>query len=103
MGGATSFRKPWLAAQAEGSALGLGPLAPCRPQVRHGQPVQVGGKRNDFGAGVKHHSAEPAFAQRMGHRLQAADVAAAQGGTGEVVRCPLTAVTLPQRQTLGIS
>ena len=54
----------------------------CRPKLRQRQTVQIGGKRNHFGAGVKHHSADPAFAQRMGHRLQSPNVAATQGGTG---------------------
>lgn len=54
----------------------------CRPKLRHRQAVQVGGKRNDLGAGVKHHSSEPSFAHRVGHRLQTSNIASAQCGAG---------------------
>ena len=53
-----------------------------RPKERQWQAVQVGGKRNDFGSGVKHHSANPTFARRIGHRLQTPDIASAQGAAG---------------------
>jgi len=43
--------------------------------------MQVGGIRNDFGAGVKHHSPNPTFAHRIGHRLQTPNIASAQCGT----------------------
>jgi len=50
----------------------------CRPKQRQG--MQVGGKRNDFGSGVKHHSANAAFACHLGHRLQTPNTASAQCG-----------------------
>ena len=44
--------------------------------------MQVGGKRNDFGAGVKHDTAQPVFADSGCQCLQTAHIIAAQGCCG---------------------
>ena len=44
--------------------------------------MQVGVKGNNFGAGVKHHTANLSFANRLSHRLQTANIVSTQGSTG---------------------